>query len=67
MTTAEIANRLVALSRKGEWAAAQTELYADEAISYEPFPTPAFDKETKGLQAIIAKRRKMENNGKRNA
>jgi hypothetical protein len=55
MSTAEIANRLVELSRKGEWAAAQKELYDDDAISSEPFPTPAFEKETKGLQAIIEK------------
>jgi hypothetical protein len=55
MTTAEIANRLVELSRKGEWATAQKELYADDAISHEPYPTPAFEKETKGLQAIIEK------------
>jgi hypothetical protein len=55
MTTVEIATRLVALSRTGKWAAAQKELYADGAVSHEPYPTPAFEKETKGLQAIIEK------------
>ena len=60
MTTQEIANRLVELSRKGEWETAQKELFADDAISIEPYATPAFDKETKGLQAIIEKGNKFE-------
>jgi hypothetical protein len=60
MTTAEIADRLVSLARKGEWHTAQKELYAEEAISYEPYPTPAFEKETKGLQAIMEKGVKWE-------
>ena len=55
MTTAEIAHRLVNLCRKGEWETVQKELYADDAVSHEPYPTPAFEKETKGLQAIIEK------------
>jgi hypothetical protein len=55
MTTAEIAKRLVELSRQGQWTTAQKELYADDAVSIEPYPTPAFEKETKGLQAIFEK------------
>ena len=55
MTTAEIAHRLVSLCRKGEWETTQKELYAYDAVSHEPYPTPAFEKETKGLQAIIEK------------
>ena len=55
MKTEEIARKLVAYCRKGEWEAAQKELYANDAVSCEPEATPAFEKETKGLDAIIAK------------
>ena len=55
MTTKEIANRLAELCRKGEFEKAQKELYADNAVSIEPMATPAFEKETKGLKAIIEK------------
>lgn len=60
MTTKEIANRLTELCRKGEWAQAQEELYADNAVSIEPMATPAFEKETKGLKAIIEKGEKFD-------
>lgn len=55
MTTEEIAGKLVAYCRKGEWEAAQKELYAKEAVSVEPKASPAFEKEIRGLDAIIAK------------
>jgi hypothetical protein len=55
MTTTEIANRLAELCKQGQFEAAQKELFADDAISIEPYGTPAFDKETKGLDAIIQK------------
>ena len=55
MTTKEIAERLVAYCRKAQWAAAQTELYAEEAVSIEPEASPAFAKETRGRAAIIEK------------
>jgi hypothetical protein len=55
MTTQQIAERLVELCNKGQYEAAQKELYADNAISIEPFSTPDFEKETKGLKAIIEK------------
>src|SRR5262245_61409903 len=55
MTTKDIADRLVKYCREAKWEAAQRELYADEAVSIEPYASPAFDKETKGLAAIIAK------------
>jgi hypothetical protein len=55
MTTQEIANKLVAHCRKAEWEAAQKSLYAANAISIEPYETPEFSKETKGLDAIIKK------------
>jgi len=55
MTTAEIARRLVELCRDGKWEAAQKELYAEDVVSIEPHATPAFEKETRGLAAIIEK------------
>jgi hypothetical protein len=55
MTTKEIAQRLVELCNQGQYEAAQKELYADNAISIEPYSTPAFEKETKGLNAILEK------------
>jgi hypothetical protein len=60
MTTQQIAERLAELCRRGEWEKAQKELFADNAISVEPYASPAFDKETKGLQAIIEKGHKFE-------
>lgn len=58
MTTHEIAHRLVALCREAKWEEAQKELYATDAISIEPYKTPAFEKETRGLPAILEKARK---------
>ena len=55
MTTKEIADRLVELCRKGDFATAQSELFADDAVSIEQHSTPDFDKETKGKQAIKEK------------
>ena len=60
MTTREIANRLIELCSKGDFETAQKELFADNAISSEPYGTPDFEKETKGLQAIIEKGKKFE-------
>jgi hypothetical protein len=55
MTTQEIATRLVAYCRKGDWAGAHTTLYAENAKSIEPYSTPEFEKETVGLTAIRKK------------
>jgi hypothetical protein len=55
MTTQEIAERLVALCRQGNFEAAQKELYAADAINIEPYATETFAKETKGLNAILEK------------
>lgn len=60
MKTEEIAQRLVALCREKKWEAAQKELYAADAISIEPYATPGFEKETRGLPAIIEKGRKFD-------
>ena len=57
MTTTEIAERLVALCRQGNFEIAQKELYATDAINIEPYATATFAKETKGLAAILEKGR----------
>ena len=61
METNEIANRLVSYCRKADWNGAHSELYADNARSIEPYETPDFEEETKGLKAIQAKAKKFEN------
>ena len=60
MTTQEIANRLAELCRKGDFETAQRELFAEDAVSIEPYASPAFEKETKGLEAILEKGKKFE-------
>lgn len=58
METSDIAKKLVAYCAKANWEGAHNELYADHAISIEPYSTPEFEKETKGLNAIREKGRK---------
>lgn len=60
MTTKEIALRLAELCRRGDFETAQRELFAEDAVSIEPYATPDFEKETKGLQAILEKGTKFE-------
>jgi hypothetical protein len=55
MTTKEIAERLVAFCRQGNFETAQKEMYAADAINIEPYATDTFAKETKGLDAILEK------------
>ena len=55
MTTTEIANRLAELCKKGDFETAQKELFSNDAVSIEAYATPAFEKETSGLDAIIEK------------
>ncbi len=57
MTTQQIADRLAQLCRKGDFEKAQKELFAENAVSIEPEATPGFEKETKGLPAILEKGR----------
>jgi SnoaL-like domain len=60
MTTEQISRQLVDLCRKGDFEIAQKNLFARDAISIEPFATPEFEKETKGLAAIEEKGRKFQ-------
>jgi hypothetical protein len=58
MNTQEFASRFVKLCREGDFEKVQKEMYAKDAISIEPHATPAFEKETKGLDAILEKGKK---------
>jgi ketosteroid isomerase-like protein len=58
MTTVDVANRLVELCRHGDFESAQKELFADDAVSIEPHGTQDFERETKGLDAILEKGKK---------
>lgn len=60
MTTKQIAGRLHSLCSEGKFEAAQKELFSENAISIEPEASPGFEKETRGLQAIIKKGHKFE-------
>jgi hypothetical protein len=60
MSTQQIASRLADLVGKGEFEAAQNELFAEDAVSIEPQASEHFAKETKGLRAIIEKGHKWE-------
>jgi hypothetical protein len=55
MLTSQIADRLVELCRKGEFEAAQTELFAEDAVSIEPDGAPM--EMAEGLAAIQEKGR----------
>lgn len=55
MSLQAIASRLAAHCRKGDWAAAQKELYSQDAVSIEQEASPAFAKEIQGLDAIRKK------------
>jgi hypothetical protein len=58
MITHEIANRLVALCRQGQFETAQKELFANDVISIEPYATPEYPQETKGLNTLLEKGKK---------
>lgn len=60
MNTQAIAKRLAELCRQGQFEAAQKELFSQDAVSKEPYATPDFAQETKGLQAILEKGKKWD-------
>lgn len=55
MTTQDIASKLVAYCREGNFEKALDELFAQDAVSIEQHATPDFEKETKGMDAIRQK------------
>src|SRR5688572_16375730 len=60
MDTQEIATKLADYCRRGDWDGAHKELYSNDAISIEPFETPEFSKETKGMEGIRKKGEKFD-------
>ena len=59
MTTQQVANRLVELSRLGKIQDVQKELFAENAVSIEPNDSMG-PKEVNGLTAIIEKNKKFD-------
>ncbi|MEO7214861.1 nuclear transport factor 2 family protein [Mucilaginibacter sp.] len=55
METKEIAQKLTAYCRKGDWLGAYNELFAEDTINIEPIPSPLSGLETKGLDKIKEK------------
>jgi hypothetical protein len=58
MTVPQIAHRLAELCNQGNFEQAQKELFAEDAVSIEAEASPGFEKETKGLEAILEKGKK---------
>jgi hypothetical protein len=58
MTVEQVALRLAEYCRKEEFSLAQKELYANDVVSIEPYDIPGFEKETRGLAALMEKDRK---------
>jgi len=58
MTIQELGVKLANYCREGQFETALKELYADDTVSIEPYPTPGFEKETKGMKACIEKAEK---------
>ncbi|MEO5976513.1 MAG: SnoaL-like domain-containing protein [Chryseolinea sp.] len=61
METNEIASKLAEYCRRGNWEGAHDELYAKDAESIEPYETPGYKKEVKGIEAIREKTEKFGN------
>jgi hypothetical protein len=60
MTTKEIAKKLKKYCEEGKFEEAQKELFAKDAVSIEPMAGGGFDKETRGLDAIVRKGEKWQ-------
>jgi hypothetical protein len=55
MKTAEIANQLVDLCRKGENAVVKEKFYSPDIVSVEAMDTPAGPRESRGIAAVKKK------------
>jgi len=53
MTTKEVADKLVAYCRQGQFESATADLYADNIVSIEPAGSPM--EKVEGIEAVIAK------------
>lgn len=61
MTIQQIANRLLKLCGEGKFETAKRELFDQDAVSIEPEASDLFEKETKGLDNILAKGDRLQN------
>jgi len=61
METQEIARKLADYCKRADWDGAHKELYSKDAISIEPYDTPDYSKETKGMDGIRKKGEKFNN------
>ena len=55
MTTQEVADKLVKMCREGKFHEATESLYADDIVSMEAAAPPGQSRESKGIEAVIAK------------
>ena len=55
MTTQEVANTLVKLCSQGKFEDATKQLYSPDIVSVEAFAPPGGSRESKGIDAVIAK------------
>jgi SnoaL-like protein len=55
MTTQEVANKLVKLCSEGKFGEATKTLYSSDIVSVEAGAPPGGSRETKGLDAVLAK------------
>jgi len=55
MTTKEVADKLVALCTQGKFDEATKELYSNDIVSMEAGAPPGGSRESKGLDAVLAK------------
>lgn len=55
MTTQEVANSLVKLCSKGNFHEAMQNLYSPDIVSVEAGAPPGMSRETKGMEAVMAK------------
>ena len=62
MTTQEVADKLVELCRQGKFHEATQSLYAHDIVSVEAMAPPGESRETKGLDAVLAKGKWWEEN-----
>ena len=60
MNTNEIARKLADYCKRADWDGAHAELYAEDAVSMEPFETPDYPRETKGMDGIRKKGEKFD-------
>lgn len=62
MTTKDVADKLVQLCREGKFHEATKTLYSSDIVSVEAIAPPGGSRETKGIDAVLAKGKWWEDN-----